>query len=341
LPTGKPFSKLIFADDQTIYAIGAARIARSRDGGKNWQAVEPKMKYSHCAAFSTAGTSRGMLFAGHGDAVADAGFSRSTDLGETWERIGPTGLRVFDIAVHPESGTLIAGIVSAGYGCEIYRSADAAASWQRTFNFGSSASVCGITFDETGVVYVASTGGRLIQSQDDGRSWTESLIPTKYKNIEVFASAGEGLLLAGKGWDAAYTSTDGGASWNDISTGLPKEEFLSAIVQDGGRWMIGTEHGLYAMRIGEHVWTPVSLSSNSKVTAIASNPGGALWIISGYHLYRSTDDAASFTRVDKVPSDIAMTYTMDDKHISGTMTITNEHGALIGSWILKGHRKVF
>jgi photosystem II stability/assembly factor-like uncharacterized protein len=120
-----------------------------------------------------------------------------------------------------------------------------------------------------GLLYAGSNGGQVHVTRDGGESWVDiSAGLPEWTVTEVLASQHDegvayvSLSAAGRDhFDAAlYRTTDFGASWQSIATGLPAEPVL-AIAEDpahAGTLFLGTQSGVYASTTAGQTWFSLS-----------------------------------------------------------------------------------
>ena len=149
----------------------------------------------------------GIIYCGTGeanistDSYAGFGMLKSTDYGETWFVSGLEDSRhIAEIEIHPLNTNIIytavsGGLYSKGENRGIYKSTDAGASWSRILFLNDSTSAIDVAVDpaDLNIVYAAM--------------WERLRGPTFRKA----AGINTGI----------YKSTDGGAIWNQLLTGLP------------------------------------------------------------------------------------------------------------------------
>ncbi|MEO6239317.1 MAG: hypothetical protein ABIQ52_20160, partial [Vicinamibacterales bacterium] len=170
-------------DDQPDYALGAVAVAQSR----------PDVVYLGTGESNNSRSTYG-----------GNGVYKSADAGKTWTKIGlPNAGRIGRIAVHPKNPDLVLVAASGKLYAEnpdrgIYRSADGGKTWAKTLDHKVEGREIGaidvqINPANPNVVYAAT-----------------------YDKVRKPWTFGEG----GPG-SAIFKSTDGGATWKQLTSGLP------------------------------------------------------------------------------------------------------------------------
>ncbi len=275
-------------------------------------------------------------------AAAAGGVWRTENAGTTWTPVfdGEGSYSIGCLALDPGNPSVVwvgtgenNSQRSVGYGDGVYKSLDGGASWQR-MGLETSEHIGKIVIDprDTDVVYVAaqgplwSAGGErgLYKTSDGGATWEAVLTIDEHTGVSdvvldprdpdvLYAAAYQRrrrvwTLINGGPGSALYKSTDAGANWRKLESGLPKEE-------------IG--------RIGLAI-SPVDPDVLYAIIEAAGEGGG---------FYRSTDRGATWDKRDDYtsgspqyyqelvadPVDVDRVYSMDT-----WMQVTEDGGATWG-----------
>ncbi|MEL6908098.1 MAG: glycosyl hydrolase, partial [Planctomycetota bacterium] len=175
---------------------------------------------------------------------------RSTDLGASWTQISPDLTRNDPTKLGPSGGPITKDNTGVEYYCTIFASFESPL--------------------EKGVIWCGSDDGRVHVTRDDGASWTEITPPslpewTQINDLVPDPFEAGGAYLAGTRYKLddfrpyVFHTTDYGATWTDLSAGLPQDEFTRAVEPDTerpGLLFVGTERGLHASLDGGATWAP-------------------------------------------------------------------------------------
>jgi len=248
-----------------IAGAAAGGIFKSVDGGVNWLPKTDNFPSLSTGALQMDPNNSAIIYCGTGEANISTdsypgfGLLKSTDFGETWNLSGLENSRhIGQIQVHPLNSNIIYVAASGGLYSKdttrgIYKSTNAGGSWRRVLFVNDSTAAIDVDVDpnDLNIVYAAF--------------WERHRIPTYRK-------------AAGKS-SAIYKSTDGGETWNKLTSGLPVDNPV----------------------IGR-ISVAVSKSNPNYVYALikqAETAYGTSNIFYGF--YKSTNKGASWT---KMPDDI-------------------------------------
>lgn len=194
-----------------IYGAGPG-VLRTDDGGTTFTALGD-VDHSDGISVDLTDPERLTLLSGRHE-VTDVRLSH--DGGATWNDVSAglpdeAGFTHFPLVLSPT--TLLVGTI---HGDEpgIFRSEDAGATWQRTFDFGVAAAPY-VDADGT-ILWVLDGGNGVVRSTDDGRTWELAGAVQLVSNI-VDA---DGTLVAA-GPSSLFRSTDGGLTWAGFGPALP------------------------------------------------------------------------------------------------------------------------
>jgi hypothetical protein len=145
----------------------------------------------------------------------------------------------------------------------------------------------------------ASSGlyGGMFRSIDDGMTWTEAGLQSKYVwNITVKSfGLGATKLYAGTHSDGAFLSVDDGTTWNPINTGLTSNQVRTFLISDSGIFA-GTGDGVFRSTNDGTSWNPAGLAGNY-ISGLAKVGTDLFAWPRMSAAYRSTDQGTSWTEV--------------------------------------------
>jgi photosystem II stability/assembly factor-like uncharacterized protein len=225
---------------------------KTTNAGRTWLPIFDSQPVASIGSVAVAYSNPNIVYVGTGEGDMRSqisygnGMYKSTDAGKTWMHIGLDDTRqIGRVVVDPKNPDVVfVAAIGHAYGGSaergVYRTRDGGATWQKVLFKGNDVGAVDVTFDpsNTQTIYASLWNTRR-------PPW--SIYPPSY-------GPGSGL----------YKSTDGGTSWNQLTTGLPTE----------GLGRIGVA---------------VAASNPRRVYAIVDAKDGGL--------YRSDDAGATFAKV--------------------------------------------
>ena len=317
------------------------RITAETDLSTSWSSVNPTgMFYSFNGASYISGRTNSIAF--HpGDpntfyiAAAQGGVWKTTDGGVNWivltDNLG--SISSGDIAIDPNNpGILYYGTgecnysADSQYGAGIFKSTDAGLTWINILpaaTVGTTISKIIVDPANSNNVYCTSgdfidaggfyVGGGFFRSTNAGADWTSTL--TNDLSSLVMSSSNSQILFASTGsWGNSkiYKSINGGASWNELSGGLPANggRIQLAISPDNDNYVYasisstsGSLLGLYRTTNAGTNWILMNSSTNymssqgwydNAVTVIPGNVNGV--VVGGLDIYSSINGGTTLTK---------------------------------------------
>lgn len=227
-----------------MYAASAGGgIWKSTDSGVTWTPKSDGWKFLHSTTIAVSPTDPNLVIAGTGDyhgffSAQTFGVMRSTDGGTTWSNVGVAQMGdkiISKIVFDPNDPNIV--LATAGRGStmgDIYRSTDGGLTWSNTNAADGSwddIDFAGVEI-APGVRRVWAGGGgsgggtRIAYSDDHGATWTAVAKPALFNAVEQTINVAgsrndpDGIYVIGPVGQKVYKSSNGGATWVDITTGL-------------------------------------------------------------------------------------------------------------------------
>ena len=224
----------------------------TKDTGRTWQPIFDAMHVGSIGALAVAPSDPNVIYVGSGEADMRSdiaygnGMYKSTDAGKTWEHIGlEDSFQIGKILVDPANPDVVfVAVLGHGYGPNetrgVFRSRDGGKTWQKVLYKDADTGAIDLAFGaDTNTVYA-------------------SLWQTRRPPWNVYPpSNGPGSGL--------YKSSDGGASWIQLTKGLPSEGLghIGLATAPGNRNIVyaladAKQGGLYRSDDAGADWTLVS-----------------------------------------------------------------------------------
>jgi photosystem II stability/assembly factor-like uncharacterized protein len=217
----------------------------------------------------------------------ESGIARSTDNGNTWQVV-PSIITNAGESIVSDNAIIVA---EDNF---IWRSTDDGLSWDVVEQFA----LTGIgSFGKAGTKLFGAARTGIQTSSDNGASWTfEPFSNGAYS----FSGVGNTIYLGSA--SKVFKSTDFGASWIDVSTGLGKGG-IQALLYDGTTLFAGTPAdslGIYKSSNGGTNWDPAAagLPSGKTIRSLISFGAYIFAGTGGDGIYRSSDHGDTWAKTD-------------------------------------------
>ncbi len=237
LPPGATINALVFDDPgKKLYAASDAGVYVSADGAKSWTKVAglPQDKYTAIAFDLKKAQS---IYVGS----EQHGVYASSDSGATWSAATsglPAHLAIHGLAFDSDAHQLWAA-TSMG----VYRSPDDGASWQ-ALNTGLPAGItvytvlpASIEGGAQGLIYAGTNKGFFL-SRDAAAHWQTSQVPltgVSIYSVLIDIHTATTVYIA-TNIVGVLRSTDSGANWGSVASGLPSHQTVYAIAQGAANY---------------------------------------------------------------------------------------------------------
>ncbi len=200
-----------------------------------------------------------------------SGGLRSTNGGDTWQRTAPTTVNDFlAVAFDPSNGTIAYG-GSRGQG--FFKSQDAGASFAASNSGLSNLDVWSIAVapSNPATVYIGTSSG-VFRSTNRGASWQPAgLADKKVRSLAVDPQQAN-VVYAGTEFESVWISNNGGANWQNASSGLQANLAIWSLRLDAAcnRALAGSRSGVYQRSLSSGIPTPTPTPTTSAWTVIAA-----------------------------------------------------------------------
>ena len=233
-----------------------------------------------------------------------------------WTSIGPYGGSVTALAIDPQTPTtLYASTLGPGFGGGVFKSADGGGNWTAV-NTGLTCggALCGVSalaIDPTApTTLYAGTSAGVFKSADGGGNWTAvntGLTSTSVNALALDPTAPTTLYasaatLVGKYfYSSVYKSTDGGASWNAVNTGLTNTQISTVALdpQTPTTVYAGTWGGVFKSTDGGGNWSAANTGlPGAGISVLVVDPLTPTTLYAGmesFGVFKSTDGGASWS----------------------------------------------
>lgn len=205
-------------------------VFRSMDGGRTWAAVNNGLPDLEVVALASGAD--GVIYAG----TSAGGVLRSDNRGRSWTYVGLGRMFISSIAV-TSGGEIIAAV--AGEGLYLH---SGTGFWTNVHPSHPGKDIWDITVSSSGQLFVASNGGGVLTSNDDGRSWTAINTGLTDLNTGAITVSPLNVLLVGTA-KGVFRSVDNGRTWNHLPASRVEEAIRCLISGPDGSIFAGTLRG--------------------------------------------------------------------------------------------------
>jgi uncharacterized protein (TIGR03437 family) len=321
-----------------VYAGIYGGVTRTTNGGANWSPASNGIFSTYVPALAIDPSSPATVFA-----ATDGGVFKSADQGASWNAANngiTTPKLISALAIDPVSpSTLFAGISPLVPGNPgVFKTTNGGASWTAA-NSGLKGHANALVIDpsNSAIVYAGiggvGLGDGMYKSTDGGTTWSAinngmAPFPRGVHALAIAPSNSAVLYMAtgGGGNDfkpVVYKSSDGGASWNAASSGLPISTIVSALIVDpsnSATLYAGTVNGVFKSGDGGTSWTAANnglpVFASTYLSALAIDPSHPTILYASVGLaaavFKSTDGGGNWTAANSgLPAAIVQTLAID------------------------------
>ena len=258
-----------------VVASAVALAATSADAARTTTAV-PSMKARLAAKVPVTGIAR----AGNAlIAVGDYGtVVRSADEGRTWQQ-AEVPVSALLTAVHfvdDNRGWAV------GHGGVILATTDGGATWQLQATLDDKPVLLSVQFTDAQRGYAVGAYGAAFVTTDGGQNWAPMAVGSGHDADlhlnHVFSTLGGTLFLAAE-TGVAFRSTDRGASWSKLETGVSGSLWSGLERSDGEVVLLGMSGKVIASRDGGNTWQARETGTEQSLTSAITLPNGGLIVV--------------------------------------------------------------
>lgn len=228
--------------------------------------------------------------------------------GGTWQASGLQNQHIRALAVNPNNlQDIYAGDAQSG----VFVSTNAGQNWiQDSTGLPLPTGIHALAFDNAGKKLYAATDAGLFVSADGAQHWSSvggpntGLATDSYTAI-AFDLNTASIIYVGTAHHGVLESRNNGASWSDISAGLPTGDSINDLVYDSNTHQLwaATDMGAYRSGNGGSGWQllntgiPAADVINAVLPAdVSGGAGGLIYAGTNHGFYLSTDSGAHWSQ---------------------------------------------
>jgi len=286
-------------DDQIIVGTGISASGTANHGFFKWNpnSLSWDLKGMENSDVYTLETNGNIVFAG-----TWIGMNKSDDNGDNWYPVvhGLNSINASHIKIN-SNNQYIVGTYEG-----IARSDDGGDTWSWKNNGMSDLYIRSMYIHNDDKLYCGTLEGFIYLSEDNGENWMEIGALGTWINALVVNDAGH-VFAATHGWDI-HRTTDGGATWNNISDGI----FSGAYAlekNDSGHIFAGSDYseGIFRSVDNGDSWTDITNNLAGQTVTVYSilinNENHIFLGTAASYIYRSTNNGDSWTQVNSGVTD--------------------------------------
>lgn len=288
---------------EMLYAGTYAGVYKSINGGMNWSAVNSGIGTGNIRSLAIDPQSPEIIYAGtYGGGLYKSVHGCSGD----WVNLGAISSNLASVSIQkllidPRNPATVYAGTYAG----VYKSTDGGMNWITSGLSDSQITALAINPQNPSMLYAGTYGNGVFKSTDGGMHWGEASSGISSQLIQALAInpqnpsilyAGTVYYSYGMSSGGVYKSTDSGASWRSVSTGISKP-FITALAIDPitpTTLYAGTDQGmLFKSSDGGIGWSDAGQGS-----LVAIDPENPAILYAAYQsagLLKSTNAAANWT----------------------------------------------
>jgi photosystem II stability/assembly factor-like uncharacterized protein len=268
----------------------------SNDGTGTWEEINSGLTDTHITSLAIDPTNTSIIYAG-----TNRGVFKSTDGGGTWSVTGMSNvLSVLCLAIDSiNSSTMYAGTDGQG----IWWSTDGGRSWNTPPSGPPPVSnAVAIDPSNSNIVYEGTNIYGVVKWTNitTGGTYTYIYNPTHPVYALVIDHSNPDTIYAGTD-GGAFKSTDGGATWIAINSGLTNTHVNTLAINPTNTSIIyaGTDGGIFKSANGGGSWSASGLA-NTHINVLAIDPSDPNFIYAGTNggVIESTDGGASWSAIN-------------------------------------------
>ena len=275
-----------------------------------WTAVGPEGGNVAGMAFNPVNTAQiSLVTSGYPSA-----FYRTTNSAQSWQRVALFNDYANDIDYDPLNRNIV--YVPGSY--SVWKTTDGGVSWSN-YSFPGSTYftgtlevhptspniIYGCGYSHSGSNYYVS----FLKSTNSGATWTAKTVSPSGTYAQATALAISpanpnliymcGTYYSGSSYNRVYKSTDGGATWADVTGGIGTVNTIYALAVDptnANKVYAGTAWGVYRSTDAGGTWTKNSGYAYGYALAIDRTNPNTIYSGYGKEVYKSTDGGVNWTK---------------------------------------------
>ncbi len=228
-------------------------------------------------------------------AATDTGLFKSTDSGANWSLLPASPSFIYsDLALDPVNPAIIYVATNGG----VFKSTDGGNSFTPSNNgIGTSVQTIVVNPVTPNILYATVGGGPYFKSVDGGASWSQNFVSGASRVDSITINPNTPTTLYADTNRGISRSTDSGANWTELNTGIPDFLSVNSLTIDPAQNVIyaATTFGIWKSAIGSNTWANIGNVFFS-VLSVAFDPTNAsvLYANTAVQIRKSIDGGNSW-----------------------------------------------
>lgn len=224
-------------------------------------------------------------------------------------------------------------LVAVGHDARILRSDDRGETWSEVFSAPDDAEpLLAVQFDAKGRGFALGAYGRLMTSEDAGRTWTRNDPDANELHLNAMAAIEADRFIAGEA-GTLLRSDDHGTNWSALDTPYAGSFFGVLATADGALLLYGMRGHVFRSRDRGDSWEEVDSDTQASLFGGRVTPDGRVFLVGQNGTVRvSADHGQSLQRLPSPSGNLWTTLLATET--PGRYLLFGEDG--VQEWILEG-----
>ena len=166
----------------------------------------------------------------------------------------------------------------------------------------------GFDMPEPNIIWSVGNYGKVIRSNDGGKTWVKQVVPVSVTLQDIAAWDGLKAVAVGNEGKVILTQ-DGGKSWRYMELPVSKvanKLFRVKVAPDKSVWIVGEMNAVFVSRDFGSTWERVTKEADAALHNIAFLDAKTLWVVGEFGRMLSTVDGGKTWSLKTSPSKVSL-----------------------------------